>query len=855
MKQNKRAQQIVQTICFQCMRIRKNDIVCDHCGYDFRHFKSHSQYLDPGSILKDKYLLGVPLGSDGFNNTYMAFDMTINRRMVVKEYFPVGLTSRGVDLIYVRPNADEAQNELFVFGKRAFLKEAMTLSDIRMQHVLQVDNYFSENNTAYMVQDFLDGTDLARHLMIKGGRLSIHEAVDIVLPILNTLHRLHKKNVFHYNLTLSKIMIVPQGFPVIFGFGQAKQMLDKQSESIKQTIQYSEAPPEQFQANGKIGAWSDVYSCGIILYRILTGIVPPNAQDRLKKDQWISASQVPSANISPDLSDVVDHAVTLDTHNRYKSAREFIKGIKSKMPKQKAHNRNPLTLLILLLILVLGYFGYHWFYVERKKSIVKQPTVIQSVRPLVSQALESDHKVITKTIKPQPQAAKSSSSQAKSSSSQPQDISQTMPSSEKETLSNILFRICGDQELIYRLGLPLVKGFLETLDAESISKQTDESGNIYLTAQGEPETCQVSIDPTGSDHAYEWLQYGRCDMVLTGQQIQIANLPKPLTNTQETDFCPTKFLIATDGIVVMVHPDNRDRSMSIRKIQDIFTGQITQWDNNQSIHIYTPKTASDLYQLFKNQFLSGKDIKATRQFQDLEALSKHLNKDPQGIGLCSLPFVYDNNALAIADYEIDPVRPSYFSVAIDSYPMIRKIYLYTILISAAESTLPFINFVQSKKGQAIVKEWGYVDCTVKALGARRELWQKPVNKAVFEKVVDITRPAHKLSMNFYFENNQYELTEESGQKLKQLVLWLKRKSGMFKIYVIGYSDSRGAYRHNCLVALKRAETVSREMKMSGVYVDDIVTACEEFPIASNQTEMGRFKNRRVEIWIQTLRMH
>jgi len=863
MKQHAQTKQLMQTICFQCMRIRKNDVVCEHCGYDYRQYRPDYQFLDPGSILKERYLLGIPLASDGFNNTYMAYDMTSNRRMVVKEYFPAGLSSRGVDRSHVRPNADEAQNELFVFGKRAFLKEALTLSDIRMQHVLHVVNYFSENNTAYMVLDYIDGTDLSRHLVIRGGRLTLHEGIEIILPILSTLHRLHKKNIYHYNLTLAKIMIVPQGYPIIFGFGQAKQMLYKQSESIRKTIYYDEAPPEQFIPNAKIGAWSDVYACGTILYQMITGQKIPIARERLQKDHLISASKIQGLNIPIELSDVLDHAVCLNTNERIKSAHELAKAIKAKMPKPATQKGKSFFIFSMLLFFVIGILGFYYvFYpknVQPLKSSVKRPLVIESDKRKKKSKVKEKKIVSEITVTKSREITQTHNTIKETPFTQQNQLIQKQKSPEPQKVApqHVALRICGDQELCNQLIPPLVRGFYDTSDIEFITQKRDENESIHIAGKIKDQSFLFDIQTVYTKQAYEWLQYGQCDIIVSGQKILKSTPSRPLTKTEESELFPAEYLIAMDGIVAMVHPANPLKNMTIQDVQDIFSGKIKQWlfsDASKDIHIYTPEPVSDLYQVFQKQFLDGKMIHTTREFQNLNALSRYLHKDPYGIGLCSLPFIYDNQALAIADHEIDPVRPGYFSVSIDSYLMIRKIYLYTILVSARKYALPFVTFVQSSKGQAIVKKCGYVDCTVKALGSRRELWQKPVNKAVFNKLVKITRQSKKLSMNFYFKSNDYQLTQESTQKLKQLISWLQRKSGLLKIFVIGYSDSRGSYRQNCLVALKRAETVARELKISGIYVDELVTACEEFPIASNQTETGRLKNRRVEIWVQAMRL-
>lgn len=848
MKISAKTKNLIQTICFQCMGIKKSGAVCDHCGYDYHQYKGHPQYLAPGTILKEKYLLGIPLGNDGFNNTYMAFDLSANQKVVVREYYPAGLASRCVDRHHVRPNTEESQNELFIFGKRAFLKEAMTLSDIRMQHVVPVINYFSENNTGYLVTSFIEGIDLGRHLMIKGGHLSIRESIEIILPILSTLHKLHKKNIYHYNLCLSKIMFVHQGHPVILGFAQAKQIIDKQSERFRKTVQYQDAPPEQYDPKGKLGAWSDVYCCGVLLYRMITGKTPPDSIERIKRDEWIPANRVHGITVSKELSDVIDYSVSINTNSRYKTAREFFYAIKSKIPKQSKGPGKTVLFFSVLLLFVLGSFGLKQFYFEQLNN---ESFPIVQVEPIPEQSLPPakipDPPKVEEIIPPV---------QIDPPISQSEDqinvITQTSTAPKEKPSPKILLRICGNPEFCDLLAPTLVEGFLTESAFENISRHMLENGIIQINSNQGDQFFQINIEAVETKTAFEWLSYERCDVLFTGIKIKSKDQISS-TDIEEEEYTENEHIIAMDGIVFLVNAKNPVRSLNIIEVKDIFSGVIQNWEKvggrSGPINIYSPEESSDVYQLFQKHVMEDKKIASNNKYKHFKKLSKNIGNDPNGIALCSLPFIGENQAIAIADHEIDPVRPSYFSVSTDEYHLIRKIYMYSILVSASQSTLPFLSFVQSSKGHDLIKQSGYVDCSVKALGSRRELWQKPINPAVFKKLVKITKNTRKLSMNFYFENNKYELTPDSYQKFKQLTLWLKQQTKAVKIYAIGYSDSIGSYRHNCMVALKRAETVAREMKISGIYVDEIVTACEEFPIASNQTETGRNKNRRVEIWI------
>ena len=858
MKVSANTKKLIQTICFKCMRIRKSGIVCDHCGYNYHRYETHPQFLEPGTILKEKYLLGIPLGNDGFNNTYMAFDISLNQRVVVREYYPVGLASRGVDRHHVRPNTDESQNELFIFGKRAFLKESMTLSDIRMQHIVPVLNYFSENNTGYLVTSYVEGIDLERHLSIRGGKLSIRESIEIILPILTTLHKLHKKNIFHYNLSLSKIMFVHQGHPVILGFAQAKQIIDKQSEKFRKTVKYTEAPPEQYDPKGKLGAWSDVYCCGILLYKMITGKTPPKSVERLKRDEWIPANRIHGIKVSQELSDVIDSSVAININNRYNTTREFYHAIKSKTPKRPKTPGKTFFFVIILLLFIMGSFGLKKFYFEKQNN--QESKTVQHVYVMDKSSQAKKNPVPPKTKKIIP-SIKTDTTTSKLDSKinnitynapNKKDITKTVSIQEEKIKAEILLRLCGNQEFCDILTQKLVEGFLTDAKYNNISKEITENNIIQIKAKKEDKTYQVNIEPVETNIAFEWLPYDKCDLLFSGKKINPKNSPD--TDIYEAEQTESSHLIALDGIVFLVNSDNPVRSLNITEVKDIFSGLIKKWKKvggkSGEINIYTPESSSDLYQFVQKHVLEDKKIKFHKKYKHIKKLSKSLEKDPNGIAFCSLPFIGNNQALAIADNEIDSIRPSYFSVSTDEYILIRKLYMYTILVSASQSTLPFVSFIQSSKGQALIKQSGYVDCEVKSLGSRRELWQKPVNPAVFRKIVKITKNTKKLSMNFYFENNKHELVSDSYQKFKQLTSWLKQQTDVKKIYAIGFSDSIGSYRHNCLVALKRAEMVAKEMRISGIYVDEIVTACEEFPIASNQTEKGRNKNRRVEIWIE-----
>ena len=81
--------------CFNCMEPKDEGVsVCPHCGYDEEATEERYDQLKPGSLLKDRFTVGRPLGRGGFGITYIAWDNSLQRKVAIKEYLPKGMATR-----------------------------------------------------------------------------------------------------------------------------------------------------------------------------------------------------------------------------------------------------------------------------------------------------------------------------------------------------------------------------------------------------------------------------------------------------------------------------------------------------------------------------------------------------------------------------------------------------------------------------------------------------------------------------------------------------------------------------------------------------------------------------------------
>ncbi|WP_353570838.1 protein kinase [Candidatus Albibeggiatoa sp. nov. BB20] len=308
-------------LCIHCMQILQNQQTCPHCGQDNRHYKPHPLYLKPYTLLQEQYAIGKSIGQGGFGITYIGLDVRLQKRVAIKEYVPTALATR--DFISATILPIKQQEPAFLQGLNSFLHEARNLAKFDHPHIVHVHNFFEENQTGYMVMDYLEGQSLIDILMESNGRLSVNQTLDIMLPILDALSEVHAEHIYHRDISPHNIYILTDGTPILIDFGAARHIVGENSRSLDLVLKHGYSPIEQYSGKGKIGAWTDIYACGALMYVMLVGSLPPAATDRFYEDGLISLKAYPNLNIPDSIIETIDRALSVKAEHRFQTVAAF----------------------------------------------------------------------------------------------------------------------------------------------------------------------------------------------------------------------------------------------------------------------------------------------------------------------------------------------------------------------------------------------------------------------------------------------------------------------------------------------------------------------------------------------------
>lgn len=315
-------------LCFGCFNEHDGVGPCPHCGYDLATAKHPFIALPIGTILNGRYLTGRVLGVGGFGVTYLAFDMTLEIAVAIKEFLPSGIALRDADHYTMTVSSPEEQPK-FDTGASKFLEEARLLAKLRdVPNIVTVQDYFRENSTAYFVMEYIEGVDLMKYTQQRGGKLSYEEALRLILPIIDSLAHVHAHNLLHRDISPDNIVVMKNGTTRLLDFGAARLAVDtEKSKSI--ILKHGFAPEEQYRKHGNQGPWSDEYALAATMYLIITGVMPPDAIERVHEDTLASPISL-GVEMPQYANDALMKAMAVSASGRFPDMASFSEALTGK---------------------------------------------------------------------------------------------------------------------------------------------------------------------------------------------------------------------------------------------------------------------------------------------------------------------------------------------------------------------------------------------------------------------------------------------------------------------------------------------------------------------------------------------
>lgn len=312
--------------CNHCMAELEETVVkCPICGKD-NTGTVPVHHLRPGTILNGKFYVGEALGEGGFGITYIGRDTKLDMKIAIKEFYPNGYVNRSNTISpYVNDSVTEGRRDFFEKGRERFLEEARILAKfVGEPGVVDVRDFFEENNTAYIIMEYLDGMDLKTYLK-SNGTLTPEHTIQLLMPVMDSLKKVHAQGLIHRDISPDNIMIIGDKVKLL-DFGAARTVSAAANKSLSIMLKPGYAPEEQYRSKGAQGPWTDIYALCATMYKCITGITPDDATQRVFSDEVKMPSALNIA-IKPEIEKAIMRGISVNQVDRYQCIEDLIKGL------------------------------------------------------------------------------------------------------------------------------------------------------------------------------------------------------------------------------------------------------------------------------------------------------------------------------------------------------------------------------------------------------------------------------------------------------------------------------------------------------------------------------------------------
>jgi parallel beta-helix repeat protein len=275
--------------------------------------------LPAGTLLANgRYQLQQVLGQGGFAITYLALDTQLKRTVAIKELCPQGCVRDAhnqVAPITLPPDQ-------FAQIRQRFVEEAQLVAQLNHPGIVRIYDVFQQNNTGYMVMEYLHGETLGAKLKRAGGVLPVDEAVDYILQVCDALEVVHRAGYIHRDIKPDNIIHCEDERLVLIDFGAARHFVANQTATYTVMLTPSYAAPEQYSSAGRLDPRTDIYGLAATLYHLVTGVPPLPALDRTSGFD-LPPPHLVEPEVGEALSDAILQGLAMRMDERPASVAEF----------------------------------------------------------------------------------------------------------------------------------------------------------------------------------------------------------------------------------------------------------------------------------------------------------------------------------------------------------------------------------------------------------------------------------------------------------------------------------------------------------------------------------------------------
>ena len=265
--------------------------VCPVCGFNRMIFENPKECLELGYLLGGRFVIGKALGIGSFSVSYIAWDCVDEIPVTVKEFLPSDLACHHSGTSSLRFFSDE-DKEAFQSGLSRYRSLTVKLS--KLSHLECVHNiiaFINENETGYAVMEYLVGQTL-KHFLAQYRTLSFADVLDIMCPVIRTVSALHDENIYHLSISPDNIFLCDDGRVTLLNFASARFEMFSDASRRSIFLHHGFAPIEMYSDNLSADSSSDVYSLCAVIYKMITGAVPPEPFARRDGTEILSPEEL-----------------------------------------------------------------------------------------------------------------------------------------------------------------------------------------------------------------------------------------------------------------------------------------------------------------------------------------------------------------------------------------------------------------------------------------------------------------------------------------------------------------------------------------------------------------------------------